>query len=353
MDKVKLKFSSIFKIPFQVYKQDFTFLVNGKEFKTYQVISDLISSKISQIHLNDPTFDTFTINTQSQGDFSHILNLVKFDEISINDNESDFFYEVMEQLGHDNFEINKVEENIEYTVDNVLPLLLKKIKKHKKHSNEIEFISSHLSEVISKHCKEIFELDASTLSDILNHPKLRVKDEDEILKLVNEIYRRESSYSFLYGSVIFENVTIDSMAEFLTIFDYNDLDIGVWKSISARLEKKIYKEIKQNERYKKRAKITDFIHKENDEFNGIVKYLTDKTGGNIHDNGTISITASSFGKSNPPQNLVNLNQSNYYLTKNGQESDNYHLFGSLKAFKASNQSKNKVLFLRYTIRVVI
>lgn len=137
MDKVKLKFSSILKIPFQVYKQDFTFLVNGKEFKTCQVISDLISSKISQIHLNDPTFDTFTINTQSQGDFSHILNLVKFDEISINDNESDFFYEVMEQLGHDNFEINKVEENIEYTVDNVLSLLLKKIKKHKKHSNEI------------------------------------------------------------------------------------------------------------------------------------------------------------------------------------------------------------------------
>lgn len=61
--KMRLNSSSIMKVPLRFYQDDFTFIVNGEEFKTSRIFSDLISSKISQMHSNDPTFDTFYINT--------------------------------------------------------------------------------------------------------------------------------------------------------------------------------------------------------------------------------------------------------------------------------------------------
>lgn len=49
------------------------------------------------------------------------------------------------------------------------------------------------------------------------------------------------------------------------------------------------------------------LHKKNEDFNGIIKYLTDKTGGNIHDNGTVELTSNSYKSFSPPKNLLDFN----------------------------------------------
>lgn len=51
--------------------------------------------------------------------------------------------------------------------------------------------------------------------------------------------------------------------------------------------------------------------------NGIIKYLTDKTGGNIHDNRTIEVTTNSLNNassSNHPKNLLDDKPNNRYLS---------------------------------------
>ena len=70
INRLQLKTSSILNVPLQSYFDDFSFIVNGKEYKTSRLISDLLSPKICEIHANDPTFDIFTIKTQQKGDFS-------------------------------------------------------------------------------------------------------------------------------------------------------------------------------------------------------------------------------------------------------------------------------------------
>lgn len=50
-NQIQLKYSSIASVPIQTYKQDFTFVVNGEEFVTSRLISDLLSPKISNMHL--------------------------------------------------------------------------------------------------------------------------------------------------------------------------------------------------------------------------------------------------------------------------------------------------------------
>lgn len=66
-----------------------------------------------------------------------------------------------------------------------------------------------------------------------------------------------------------------------------------------------------------KSKIDTFPFNPSDSFNGIFKYLTIKTGGNIHENGTIEIASNSvFSKgSHGPQTLVQ--ESNQYAASRG------------------------------------
>lgn len=80
MNTLKLLTQSILQVPIGNYEQDFTFIVNGKEFQANKIVADLLSTKISKQHLLDPTLNQLTINTRTFGNFQHILDLLNFKE---------------------------------------------------------------------------------------------------------------------------------------------------------------------------------------------------------------------------------------------------------------------------------
>ena len=77
----------------------------------------------------------------------------------------------------------------------------------------------------------------------------------------------------------------------------------------------------------------EFQRSEGREFQGIMKYLTDKTGQNIHDNGTIEITSNSIlnddEKTYHPKHLVDYGINNYYHSKNDK---NFYICFDFKNF---------------------
>lgn len=83
-------------------------------------------------------------------------------------------------------------------------------------------------------------------------------------------------------------------------------------------EKKKIKEKEEEEAMKKKEKqlqnenIKEFVHKNGNEFNGIMRYLTKQTGGNIHDNKTIEITTNANYTSDHPKNLVDYEENSEY-----------------------------------------
>ena len=93
---MQLNPSTILNVPIETYPNDFTFIVNGQKFKTSRLVSDLLSPKISHIHANDPTYDTFTIDTSNHGNFDNILKLVNFKEVNYPEKEIPFISEVIE-----------------------------------------------------------------------------------------------------------------------------------------------------------------------------------------------------------------------------------------------------------------
>lgn len=134
---LQLKSSAILSVPIQAYDNDFSFIVNGKEYKTSRLVSDLLSTKISKIHANDPTMNFYIIDTEHKGDFSQIIKLVNFEGQKISACNLQFTLEVLEKLGNEDFELDyPIQGKEEITLDNVF----NKFEHHQQFETFIEKI---------------------------------------------------------------------------------------------------------------------------------------------------------------------------------------------------------------------
>lgn len=305
MSKIQLNTSCILKVPLQTYEQVFSFVVNGVEFKTARLVSDLISPIISNIHMTDSTFDSFTINTSNDGDFSLFLELVKFNVVDIPEDQIPFISEVIEILGNDSIDVHDGKINTEITVENAFSIFFSHEKYAKFYSkrsqSEIDFISSHFSELCEQQEDSFKKLKIDDLLNIIKSPKLQLTNEDQLLKFVNQLYKENSKYSILYEHVYFLNVTLESMKEFIRIFNYDDMTNGVWSNISDRLIREINntetKDSEKNKRYKNQTKKRkEFLYNGNNQFSGIIDYLRKESNNQIENK--INFSSSSIYSSN-------------------------------------------------------
>ena len=255
INKIQLKSACILNMPFQVYDEDFCFIVNNEEFKTSRFISDLLSPQISKMHSMDPTFDSFTINTHYHGNFSYILDLINFQQNNIPENEFPFISEVIKILDNKYIEITEPNQPTQFTIESAI----KSIQKHEKNSEfysnrlkeEIEFISGHFYEIENDQKEELSKIELDTLIQIIENPKLLIKSEDQLLQIINSLYSNDKKYSILYENVCFIYVTTSIIKEFISIFDFNDMTNSMWNLLCERLEKEIDE---NNENRRKRRK---------------------------------------------------------------------------------------------------
>lgn len=307
--QVQLNTSCILKIPYNTY-DDFTFKINGESFKTNRIVADLISSEVCKIHSFDPTFREMTITTKNKGNFLNYLNLSKFDILDIPEEEIPFFSEIVEKLGR-TFDLSITHQLPDLTTENVFSLL----QKHEKYGNlystiidkEIDFISSHFYQLCNEENVEEFKkINVSTIEKIINNPKIQLKNEDQLLSLVNDLYLfgKDCSfvkdYSILYEYVCFQNVQQDQISIFLEIFDINDITKATWTALSKRLSQNNQND-SEIDRYKKYENI-DCSYQSNKQFNGIINFLLLKSNMNIDEN--IAITSLSVDHDHYPSNVT-------------------------------------------------
>ncbi|KAK8896596.1 hypothetical protein M9Y10_014505 [Tritrichomonas musculus] len=339
-NKIRLKTSSILNVPLNSY-DEFIFIVNNQKFKTSRIISDLLSPKICKIHISDPAFNTFSINTINKGNFSSILNLVNFKENNIPDNDLPFITEVIEILGNTSIKIEDSTLSTTLTFDNVFQYL----KKHeecptfysKRILTEIDFISSHLFELPSEKEIELTSLHQTTIERILRNPKIQIESEDQLISLINRLYKDDHSYSDLYELVYFTCVSEEKIEEFLKIFDYNNLTGEVWNSISLRFKTRVKEEQKKENRYRQSEK-TKFLYERGHEFEGIIKYLKTKSKNDIRK--YINITSTAESNKHHKLNIIDCDDKERFFST-GKFKDRWICF----QFK-----ENKVKLSHYTIR---
>lgn len=304
----------------QTYNEDFVFIVNGKEFKTSRLVSELLSPKICQIHISDPTIDSFKITTKNSGDFSHFLNLFNFNPVKISESEIPFISEVVEILCNKSI-FHSNSNNIELTVDNAIS----RLKLHDKFGifyakelqKDVDFVSNHFYELCIKENEEEFlNISIETFARILGNDKLLIETEDQLLRLLNHLYKINTKYAPFYSFVIFSNVTCEMMKEFVNVFKINDISQEIWFKLAERLTEGI--EIEQKMQFKNRYILRNEEHLfSGNPFEGIIKFLRNKSNGDIQKE--INITSSELlSNSCVPENVIIYEDQNKYCWPTGE-----------------------------------
>lgn len=324
-NSIKLQTDSILQVPLQNYQKDFTFIVNSERFETSTFAAELLSAQISKIHLSDPTINEYSINTETQGDFNKIIKLINFEKQQFSEDDLPYITEIIETLEISNVFIDIESENDELSLNNFFSHL----KKHQDHpkiynkklQEDISFFISHFHELQEEFLSKIkegnFDIDLCVIDEVLRDPKLELETEDELFEFVSDLYELDVKYSILYEYVEFVNVSCPCMKKFVEKFDFNDLDIRTWSSITNRL----VQEIKKDESFKSRHEYLSppfliKIEPKNNEFDGIFNYL--QTHGNIKNELAITYSSSvgndSFGL------LQYEDKNNFFETQNSPNS---------------------------------
>ena len=226
--------------------------------------------------------------------------------------------EVIEQLKRDKTSIESELKNQKELIDN----FISKNEQLKKEKNEIE-------NVLKNH-KGIIE-DISIQNQQLKKDKIEIENELKRQKELNENFSTENeqlkiekieyekqlkNHKELIEDLYIEKEMIkDKIRQNKEMVD-NLIQENI--EIKNQLFQRNQDNLKEEEKIEKNAKILSFQYEEGKEFSGIIKYLTNETGGNIHDNGTIEISSNSIFNSNfHPKNLLN-SDSNIYEAKNGE-----------------------------------
>ena len=291
-----------------------------------------MSSSICKIHLIDPTYDRIIINTKNKGDFSKFLKLSKFDENTIEEQDILFYNEIIEQLGSEHFSIS-LQNNDESEKENIFSRLVCHRNDgfifRKKYEKEINEISSNFFKYVENDVEKLKTVGYDILNDIISNPELQLDTEDQLLNFLNSIYIESDEFIGLYENVLFTNVSSSAMKEFTSVFNYNNMNGNLWSLLSNRLSMKISNKnniLENQNRYSLENKTKLFLYNEKNNFSGIVNYLTEKTGGNIHDNRTVKVTSNSFYSDEyHPKYLLDFDQNTYFCSTD-QDQDTWICF---------------------------
>ncbi|KAK8839940.1 hypothetical protein M9Y10_031655 [Tritrichomonas musculus] len=304
MEKENMDFSlslkSLEDIPFDKYENDFTIIVNNKKYQISRIVADLISPHIRKLHYVDESINEFSFTTKNDTKhdyFQDFLNLVSFEETKIDPDHQTHYSEYFYQLGNLNeyFRLQTKffsEINSENAVDRLLSIsniteIDPEIKIDEKSIQQlIDFISENF-ENVNKDRFKLLKLEF--LEEIIENEKLRINDEDSLMNFILSLYEDDRSYSFLFESVLFFNISKETLEKY---------------TISKGNASKDFLE---------------FIYQQGEnEFKGIMNHLNEETGSNIHDNGTIEITSNSIGSDDidyHPKNIIDYHSNNFYYSK--------------------------------------
>lgn len=311
--KIALSTKALQQVPLDKYKKDFTFIVDGHEYRTSRFEADLISPIIRNRHFTDESNDQFIINTKGtfpSCKFTDFLSLLTFESQEISQKNQKFFKFLFSILGNEEGQI-LIESSEKVNIHNIFEIISEKqfISPNGEIEKEVKYAAEHFEELNKEEMKK---LDVNIIESIIESDQLKIEDEDSLLNFIVDLYLYDRRLSFLFEKVFFSNVSNEALSNFFDAFNYNDMNGGIWHSIVDRTTNSQIKTDESLRPYTRtKLNVKELPYNYGDELNGIINYLTVKAGGNLQDHEIIKIESSSCqnepGYNFSVKNLLNFN----------------------------------------------
>ena len=284
--------------------EKFQIILNGTTYEIPLSYALGISSLITEKYFNDPSFHELKIkiNEDNQMGDKEIQNefqkFIHGEEIS-----NEFYFAIGSSLENKEM-IQNWSQNQTKTTKTIMNMINANHKINNQGIENIKELLSYLPDHLEELKENLNELRNDELIFILKSDKIKVEKEDIIWEIVKErLLKIENSNnqenkSLLLGTIEPKYLRKDYLKEYIEMIDNEDIE----------REAKLFKKIKQlliqnidNIKIKKeiKGKIEKINHEEGQNFQGILYNLQKKYGNNIHDQGIISISASSSQHNRP------------------------------------------------------
>ena len=224
----QISIGNVKRIKFNKFEKDFSFIVNGKVYKTNSFVANILSPNISKKFQENMNLAYYVIDTKEIGDFNRIIKYGEMKTINIKEEENQYFTTIMKQLGNINEALRFSKEfQGEISYENVIQRIKTKKQLNVNSDKEIAYISSNFHDFHTKNPESIFELDVYTIEQIITNDQLKLFNEDELLDIILKLYIKSKEYSIFFSYIIFMNLSTQSIKEFNTKFDINDINNSI------------------------------------------------------------------------------------------------------------------------------
>ena len=333
------------RIQFDKFEKDFSFIVNGKIYKTNSFVANILSPNISKIFHENMNISYYKLNIDYEGDFNTIIDYGEMKTIKPDESEQLYFRYIMKLLGN-NSEAIKFSKGFpeEISYENVIQRIQNKKEFDISFDEEITFISRNFHFFHTKSPELISLLDIDLIERIISNNELKLQDEKELFDIILKLYMISKEYSILFSYVNFLYLPTQSIQEFNENFDISDMNKSIWEKIYCRLEQdiptdaiKAYHNSHQGLINKRYINNIYFAKK----YEHIIEHLSEQCHGNVHTQNVVSITSSSIYQDWGVENVV--------------EQDDNKNFGTLDKANSWIQfdfKERKVLLDHYTLKTV-
>jgi hypothetical protein len=252
---------------------EFEFLFGSQKYNCPRMMAEFLSARVRLSHSVDPSIAEYFVETSDLNDeFQLFLSLGFGSTIRVTKDNLDFFVCLSRELGNSDFYISLIDH-----FDT--PFIVSQIG----DSITLDLFSEALFGCLSSNfCglawSEFDAIPVSVLFHILSYDLLRISSEDDLFWYISSRICSDPEYFDLLQLVHFEYISSECVSCFLSAVP-DSIDRRFWESISLRLISQVAHEV-------------EFPLNEPRSLNGIISYLTQKHGGNVHDTGIVTITAS-------------------------------------------------------------
>jgi hypothetical protein len=146
---------------------------------------------------------------------------------------------------------------------------------------------------------QLDQIPVSVLCDILSHPSLTISSESALYSYISSRHSADPEYFPLFQFVRFEYLEADCICDF-AVLNPESINRRLWDAISARLLSPLHVSPSQYHRE------LEFPLKDDKSLDGIISYLVQKHGGNVHDKGIVTITSKSVYWDDPEWAVRNI-----------------------------------------------
>jgi hypothetical protein len=271
---------------------EFVFVIGDTRHTCPRGIAQFLSPTVCLQHSADATIAEYVVETNDKsGQFQLFMSLGQGSSIQIPEANRDFFLSLSRELGNSDLYRSLVDRSPARLTPSHLCSLCSE-----------ESIAISASEFCELTLEELDEFSVANLIHILSRNSLRVSSEDSLFSFIRSHIIANAEYWDLFQFVRFEYLSRECISDFLSIVPER-LDYRLWAAVSPRLLTRLD------------MTPIEFPLPESKPPEGIISYLTQKYGGNVHDKGIVTITSKSSGTGDV-RNVADLNTDSKFYSKN-------------------------------------